>query len=183
MYETPERALFTTGDVKKKAQRRREAPTWLQESLLTIKRKPEFALTDRQFAKCARVCAERNAKVEVSRVGKRLQMWQAAGRAHEWVCGWKGGGGGGAAERRQVGWSVTASHWCALSYVGINHDSEMTYFLTPQTNSTFNRSQGLCQTTFSPRSLSKVASGRVGLPRHNAEDVRFLSQAPSAALL
>lgn len=57
--------------------------------------------------------------------------------------------------RGRYGWSVAASHWCALSYVGINHDSEMTYFLTPQTNSTFNRSQGLCQTTFSPCSLSK----------------------------
>lgn len=70
----------------------------------------------------------------------------------------------------RYGWSVTAPHWCALSYVGINHDSEMTYFLTPQTNSTFNSSQGLCQTTFSPCSLSKVACGRVGLPRHNTED-------------
>lgn len=88
--------------MSKKAQRRREAPTWLQESLLTIKRKPEFALTDRQLAKCARVCAERNAKVEVSRVGKRLQMWQAAGRAHEWVCGWKGGGGGCGKEAGRV---------------------------------------------------------------------------------
>lgn len=91
--------------------------------------------------------------------------------------------GKGGAERRQVGWSVTDSHWCALSYVGINHDSEMTYFLTPQTNSTFNRSQGLSQTTFSPCSLSKVASSRIGLPRHNAEKNPFLSQAPSAALL
>lgn len=64
--------------------------------------------------------------------------------------------GGGVAERRQVGRCVTASHWCLLSYVGINHDSEMTYFLTPQTNSTFNRSQGLCQTTFSPAVSQKL---------------------------
>lgn len=112
-------------------------------------------------------------------------MWQAAGRVHSGYVDGKGVGVGGrlAAERRQVGRCVTASHWFLLSYVGINHDSEMTYFLTPQTNSTFNRSQGLCQTTFSPRSLSKVASGRIGLLRHNTEDVRFLSLAPSAALL
>lgn len=80
----------------------------------------------------------------VSRCGRRQVVFSS-----EYVDG-KGG-----AERRQVGWSVTASHWCTLSYVGINHDSEMTYFLTPQTNSTFNRSQGLCQTAFSPCSLSK----------------------------
>lgn len=57
----------------------------------------------------------------------------------------------------------------------------MTYFLTPQTNSTFSRSQGLCQTAFSPRSLPEkkarekkgVASGRIGLPRHNTGDARF----------
>lgn len=114
----------------------------------------------------------------VSRCGRR-QVVHIVGM---WIeRGW--GAGGLAAERRQVGRCVTASHWCLVSYVGINHDSEMTYFLTPQTNSTFNRSQSLCQTTFSPRSLSKVASGRIGLPRHNTEDVRFLSQAPSAALL
>lgn len=92
------------------------------------------------------------------------------------------GKGGAGAGRRQVGWSVTASDWCALSYVGINHDSEMTYFLTPQTNSTFNRSRGLCQAAFSPCSLSKVASSRIGLPRHNAGDVRFYLRRPSAEI-
>lgn len=97
-----------------------------------------------------------NAKVEVSGVGKRLQMWQAAGRAAQssaesvWTHGRRGWWWWG-----RYGGSVAASHWCALSYVGINHDSEMTYFLTPQTNSTFNRSQGFCQSTFSPCSLSK----------------------------
>lgn len=183
MYETPERALFTTGDVKKKlrgGERRqldfknlyllsRESPNspWRTDSSRSVR---ASALSEMQKLKFLVLGS-------VSRCGRR-QVVLTSG----YVDG-KEEGGGGAAERRQVGWSVTASHWCALSYVGINHDSEMTYFLTPQTNSTFNRSQGLCQTTFSPRSLSKVASGRVGLPRHNAEDVRFLSQAPSAALL
>lgn len=51
--------------------------------------------------------------------------------------------------------------------------SEMTYFLTPQTNSTFNRSQRICQTAFCPCSLSNAASSGVGLLRHNAEDGRF----------
>lgn len=69
-------------------------------------------------------------------------------------------GGEGRGGGRQVGWSVAAADWCALSYVGINHDSEMTYFLTPQTNSTFSRSQGLCQTAFSPRSLPEKKQER-----------------------
>lgn len=142
----------------------------------------------------SQLCADgqfANAKVEVSGVGKRLQMWQAAGRAalsqaeSAWTHGrrgwwWWGGRYGG---------SVAASHWCALSYVGINHDSEMTYFLTPQTNSTFNRSQGFCQSTFSPCSLSKKrVACRIRLPRHNTEDYIYVfiysgSQTPSAALL
>lgn len=156
MYETPKRTLFTSGDVKKKqkkkteAQRRRETPTWLQESLLTRKTKPNSPWrTDKsQTPACFAQISCKKLKflvlASVSRCGRRQVVFSS-----EYVDG-KGG-----AERRQVGWSVKASDWCALSYVGINHDSEMTYFLTPQTNSTFNRSQRLCQTAFCPCSLSK----------------------------
>lgn len=103
-------------------------------------------------------------------------MWQAAGRAAQssaesvWTHGRRGWWWWG-----RYGGSVAASHWCALSYVGINHDSEMTYFLTPQTNSTFNRSQGFCQSTFSPCSLSKKrVACRIRLPRHNTEDYIYV---------
>lgn len=99
----------------------------------------------------------------VSRCGRRQVVFSS-----EYVDGKEGGRKGG-----RYGWSVDASHWCALSCVGINHDSEMTYFLTPQTNCTFNRSRGLGQTTFFPCSLSKLASSRIELPRHNAGGVRF----------
>lgn len=118
-------------------------------------------LLSKRTHNCGLTDSSRTQKVEVSGVGKRLQMWQEAGRAAQssaesvwthgrrgWWWWWWGRYGG----------SVAASHWCALSYVGINHDSEMTYFLTPQTNSTFNRSQGFCQSTFSPCSPSKKKS-------------------------
>ncbi len=168
MYETLSRALFTNGDVKK-AQRRRDANLTSRISTYYEEKAPphpdgQTIQTPECFLRCK--CQKKKFKFlvlgSVSRCGRRQVVFSS-----EYVDG-KGG-----AERRQVGWSVTASHWCVPSYVGINHDSEMTYFLTPQTNCTFNRSQGLCQTAFSPCSLSKVASRRIGLPRHNAGDVRF----------
>lgn len=91
MYETPQNGLlFSNGWCKKRKKRkplksREKTPTWLQRSLLTINREPNSSVRDRPFAKekNAWVFLHRaNAKVEVSRVGKRLQMWQAAGRVH-----------------------------------------------------------------------------------------------------
>lgn len=169
MYETLKRTLFTNGDVKKNLSEGEKRQLGFK-NLYLLASESQFHPGGQLTRKRLSVLRGLNAWIEVSSVVLRLQMWQAAGRVQRRVCGWKREGG---AERRQVGWSVEASDWCALSYVGINHDSEMTYFLTPQTNSTFNRSQGLCQTAFSPCSLSKVASSRIGLLRHNAEDGRF----------
>lgn len=57
-----------------------------------------------------------SAKLEVPRVEKASPD-VAGGRSCSVVSMWmekEGGGGGGGAERRQVGWSVRAFHWCAL---------------------------------------------------------------------
>lgn len=111
-------------------------------------RESQNTLTDSYFT---------NAWVSLRRVNVKVEgfsCWEASpdvegSRSCSVVSMWMERGGG----KRQVGWSVKSSHWCALSYVRLNHDSEMTYFLTPQTNSTFNRSQGLCQTFFFLQSL------------------------------
>jgi len=166
MYESHTRAQFTNVTKKKNSEKDRNANLASRSS--TYYTEKSQILPDGLTVR-TRLSVSETQKLKflvlgsVSRCGRRQVVFSS-----EYVDG-KGRG----AERRQVGWSVKASDWCALSYVGINHDSEMTYFLTPQTNSTFNRSQGLCQTTFSPCSLSKVASSRIGLPRHNAGDVRF----------
>lgn len=158
MYESPQTSsVYRCSCERAQRGKRGDAKLTSRISYLLSREKPGFTLTDAQLAETPAVFVffflffflsaqswSLSPLRSVSRCGRRQVVFSS-----EYVDG-KGG-----AERRQVGWSVTASHWCALSYVGINHDSEMTYFLTPQTNSTFNRSQGLCQTTFSPCSLSK----------------------------
>ena len=156
--KVPKPALFTDAHVRELRGGNAETPSWLRESLTYYQERspgsPWRTRSSQKRLQClffsffffflSAQSWSLSPLRSVSRCGRRQVVFSS-----EYVDG-KGG-----AERRQVGWSVTASHWCALSYVGINHDSEMTYFLTPQTNSTFNRSQGLCQTTFSPCSLSK----------------------------
>lgn len=140
------RSLFTDGDGEREGERGLE----LQESLLTIKKEPDGERDRKETQK-------EGEKVEVCRgwgsVSRCVRL-QVASRS-EYVDG-KGGRGGeeaGREERSRL--SLVRS-----SYVGINHDSEMTYFLTPQTNSTFNRSQGRCQTAFFPlQSLRKLHLG------------------------
>lgn len=77
MYESKSRA--GSDDVKKKKAERQRELTSLQQSLLTIGRKPG-GQTHRKTPEC--FCTA-DAKVEVSRVGQRLQMWQAAGRVQQ----------------------------------------------------------------------------------------------------
>lgn len=93
------RSLFTDGDGEREGERGLE----LQESLLTIKKEPD---------------GERDRK-ETQKEGKKLKF-VAAGAASPDVCGCRSRPGasmwmekGGEAERRQVGRSVAASHWCA----------------------------------------------------------------------
>lgn len=89
-------------------------PTGLQESLLTIKRKHKCALPDSSRAqKYCFWCWAAAPDVEGGR-SCSSELGRECVDAWWW---WWG----------RYGWGVSASHWCALSYVGINHDSEMTF--------------------------------------------------------
>lgn len=74
----------------------------------------------------------------------------------------KGDGGGGGGGKEAGRWRVTASHWCAFSCVGINHDLRNDIFSHPSNKLYIQQIAGLLPNHFFPPAVSQK-SHLVGL--------------------